>query len=82
MSTLVKKPIQVYLEAQQLASLRALAKQRRVSMAALMRESVDLLLAQIPVKDDPLMAIVALGDAGASDLAERHDDYLAEEYAQ
>lgn len=82
MGTLVKKTIQVYLEAQQLASLRALAEQRQVSIAALMRESVDLLLAQIPVEEDPLMAIVALGDAGESDLAERHDDYLAEGYDQ
>lgn len=82
MSTLTKKPLQVYLEAKQLEMLRTLAEQRDVSMAALIREGVDLVLAQIPVESDPLMKIIALGDAGVDDLAENHDDYLAEAYEE
>jgi len=76
MATLTKRPIQVYLEERQDRALRALAKAQQVSIAELIRRSVDLLLAELPIEDDPAMRIVGLGDSGLGDLAENHDKYL------
>jgi len=77
MRTLTKKPIQVYLEFDQDQVLRALAQRLQVSMAELIRRSVDLFLAELPVEDDPAMRIVGLG-SGPPDLARNHDLYLIE----
>ena len=78
MTTLTKKPIQVYLERNQDRALRALAKRRGVSIAELIRRSVDKYLAALPVEDDPALQIMGLGRSGLGDLAERHDEYLVE----
>jgi hypothetical protein len=75
MSTLTKRPIQVYLEERQDRILRALAESKKVSIAELIRRSVDRYLEELPLEDDPAMKIVGLGE-GPSDLAERHDTYL------
>lgn len=77
MTTLTKRPIQVYLEEHQDRALRAVAEAQNVSIAELVRRSVDLLLAQLPIEDDPAMKIVGLGHSGIGDLAEKHDEYLA-----
>jgi len=77
MRTLTKKPIQVYLEVDQEEALRALAQRLRVSMAELIRRSIDRFLAELPIEDDPAMRLVGLG-SGPSDLAEDHDRYLIE----
>lgn len=77
MTTLTKRPIQVYLEERQDRALRALAGAQQVSIAELIRRSVDLLLEELPIEDDPAMKIVGLGDSGIGDLAEKHDEYLA-----
>lgn len=79
MGTLTKKPIQVYLEPRQLGALRWLAEKRGVSIAELIRQSVDCYLAQLPPEDDPLWGIIGLGKSGLGDLAERHDYYIYEE---
>jgi hypothetical protein len=81
MGTLTRKPIQVYLRPEQLDVLRYLAARREVSIAHLVREGVDCLLANIPVEEDPLLDIIGLVEGGPSDVSERHDDYLAEMYA-
>ncbi|MBI2321519.1 MAG: ribbon-helix-helix domain-containing protein [Chloroflexi bacterium] len=78
MRTLAKKPLQVYLRPEQLAALRALAERRGVSLAELVRQGVDRLLADLPVEEDPLWDIVGLFDSGVGDLAEKHDEYLAQ----
>ena len=80
MRTLTKKPIQVYLEERQLGTLRWLAEKRGVSVAELVRQSVDCYLLQLPSEDDPLWGIIGIGLGGPPDLAERHDDYLVEEF--
>lgn len=78
MRTLTKKPLQIYLRPKQLAALRALAERRGVSLAELVRQGVDRLLADLPVEEDPLWDIVGLFDSGVGDLAEKHDEYLAQ----
>ncbi len=57
----LKKPLQVYLDQDQLNALRYQADQKGESMAHIIRESVALYLAQIPVEEDPIMNISALG---------------------
>lgn len=73
-----KKPLQIYLREDQLEALRTVAERRGESIAALVREGVDLLLEGLPPEEDPLLDLVGLFDSGAGDLAERHDQYLAE----
>ena len=73
---LTKERLQIYLDSDQLASLRNLSKARDMSIAALIRSAVNDWLAKQPVEDDPLLHIMGIGDSGLGDLAERHDDYL------
>ena len=73
-----KKPLQIYLRQDQLEALRTVAERRGESIAALVREGVDLLVEGLPPEEDPLLDLVGLFDSGAGDLAERHDQYLAE----
>ena len=72
-----KKPFQLYLREEQLTALRRLARQRNVSVAELVRQSVDQLLAETPLEEEPLWELVGIGASGAGDLAEKHDTYLA-----
>ena len=80
--TLAMKPIQVYLRQDQIDPLRPEAKRRGVSLAELVRQGVDRLLEEAPVEEDPLWKIVGIMDSGVGDLAEKHDKYLTEIYAQ
>jgi hypothetical protein len=73
-----KKAVQVYLRPAQLEALRALARRRKVPMAELVRQGVDRVLADVPVEEDPLWQIVGTFDSGLGDLAEKHDEYLAQ----
>jgi len=73
-----KKPLQIYLREDQVEALRHVAQRRGESIAALVREGVDLLLEDLPPEEDPLLNLVGLFDSGAGDLAEKHDLYLAE----
>ena len=77
MSTLTMKPIQVYLAAEQVESLRSVAERRKVSIAE-RSEGVDRILADVPAEEDPLWNIIGIMDGGPSDLAENHDKYIAE----
>lgn len=78
MSTLTKKPFQIYLREDQLSALRRIADERGTSIALLVRQSIDELIVSLPVAEDHLLDIVGLGDSGLGDLAENHDRYLAE----
>lgn len=73
-----KRPLQVYLRADQIDALRALAKRRGDSMAGLVREGVDNLLQEVPPEEDPLLEVVGLYDSGIGDLSEKHDEYIAQ----
>jgi hypothetical protein len=77
MSTLTKRPIQIYLEQEQDRALRALAQKLGVSIAELVRRSIDHYLAALPVEEDPALSIVGLGHSGVGDLAAEHDRYIA-----
>jgi len=77
MASLTKKPTQVYLRPEQVEPLRALARRRKVSVAELVRQGIDQVLAAVPPEEDPLLGIIGLvDDDGPTDMAEKHDDYL------
>jgi hypothetical protein len=72
---------QVYFSAEQHAALRRTAARDRVSMTELLRRLVDRhLLAKGGDRrgDEPYFTFVASGESGLADVAERHDEYLAE----
>lgn len=77
MNGIKKKSVQVYLRPEQLDALRTLATKQGLSVAELIRQGVDRLLAETPVEDDPLWDIVGMGNSGVGDLAVAHDRYLA-----
>jgi predicted DNA-binding protein len=77
MSTLTKRPIQIYLEQEQDRALRALSQKLGLSIAELVRRSIDHYLAELPVEEDPALSIVGLGHSGVGDLAAEHDRYIA-----
>jgi len=74
---LAKKPIQIYLEPAQDRSLRALSQREGISLAALIRRTIDHYLADLPVEEDPALQVIGLGRSGREDMASKHDDYLA-----
>lgn len=76
MKSLAEKPIQVYLEGKQDEVVRALAERQKISIAELIRRSLDWYLAELPVEDDPAMDIVGLVDTGPEDASEKHDEYI------
>lgn len=69
-------PFKVRIRPDQYERLRALARRRGVSVSSLVRDGVDKV-----IENDPLLDIIGLVEDGPSDLSERHDDYLAESYA-
>jgi hypothetical protein len=73
-----KKPIQIYLREDQEKALRIIAERRSESLAALVREGVDMLLEDLPPEEDSLLDIVGLYDSGRNDLSEKHDWYLVD----
>jgi len=79
MSVSYKKAFQLYLREEQIEALRYLAKKREVSIAELVRQSVDHFLEETPLEEEPLWDIVGIGSSNVGDLAEHHDAYLAQE---
>lgn len=76
MKTMKKKPIQIYIEPRQDDVLEALSKKRGISKAAIIRESLEKYLKELPVEKDPAMGLIGLGSSGKGDLSARHDRYL------
>lgn len=74
---------QVQLSQAQLGELRARAAREGVSVSVLVRRAIDDLLSK-PSDDVIARAIAFLqrGFKGPGDLAERHDEYLAEAYLE
>ena len=72
---------QVYLTAEQHAALRRAAERSGLSMTGELRRLIDRhLLAKgtsAALEREPVFDFVGIGESGDSDVAERHDDYLA-----
>jgi hypothetical protein len=79
MANLTKRPIQVYPEERQDRVLRRLAAEEGVSLSELIRRSVDLMIDQLPVEQDPAWKIMGLGNTATSDLGTHHDQHLMRE---
>jgi hypothetical protein len=77
MRALAKKPIQIYLEPAQDKALRILARRKGISLAELIRRTIDHYLAELPVEEDPALRVIGLGRSGRGDMASKHDDYFA-----
>lgn len=77
MNSLKKKPIQIYIEPRQDNILAVISKNRGVSKAAIIRESLEKFLKELPVEKDPALRIIGLGSSGKTDISEKHDKYLA-----
>lgn len=76
---------QIQLPEQQVSTLKRLAMQQHVSMAELIRRAVDLFTTSPDadnLQERRQRALAAAGrfHSGCSDVAERHDDYLAEAF--
>jgi hypothetical protein len=74
---------QVQLTEEQARALRNLASARQVSVAALIRQSVDTLIrssGEIDIEERRRRAIAAAGRfrSGASDVSAKHDEHLAD----
>ena len=72
--------IQLHLTEGQDRRLRALARSRRTTRAALLREGVELVLQQGgATEDDPLLLLIGqAGAGGIPDASETHDRLLGE----
>ena len=82
MAALTKKPLQIYLRVDQERTLRALAEQEGVSLAELIRRSIDWYVnANLPAENDPSLGIIALGHSGQPGLSKLHDKVVAREAA-
>jgi len=74
---------QIQLTEKQAEALHRIARQRRVSVAHLVREGVDRVLAQPqPVDREELvrraLSVVGKFHSGLTDVARNHDDYFVE----
>ena len=76
---------QIQLTERQTQCLKALAKERGVSMAKLIRQSVDALLESPETTEREerkrrALSIIGMFRSDVSDLSTNHDEYLAEAY--
>jgi metal-responsive CopG/Arc/MetJ family transcriptional regulator len=70
---------QIYLEPELAESLDRIARRRGTSRADLIRHAARRLVdEELPPEDDPVFGIIGMVQSDATDVAERHDDYLAE----
>ncbi len=77
---------QIQLTEKQAKRLRSLAKNKKVSIAELIRQGVDLLLRNssvLDVEERKKNAIQAIGrfSSGTRDISEKHDKYLDEAFS-
>lgn len=78
---------QIQLTEEQSTKLRQLAEQENVSVAELIRRSVDHYLQKQrsfseEERKQRLLSVIGIGDSGVTDLGISHDRYLAEIYAE
>jgi Arc/MetJ-type ribon-helix-helix transcriptional regulator len=77
--------IQVSLTDDQDRALRDVARLRRSSISALIREGIDHVLepdlADRSAALERARAVLGAFDSGCTDISERHDDYLADAFA-
>ena len=79
---------QIQLTERQARELRRIAAKEGVSMAEIIRRAVDAKIrggtGEVPWEERVRRAQAAMGKfrSGLKDVAERHDDYLAEEYGK
>ena len=76
---------QIQLTERQTQRLKALAKERGVSMAELIRQSIDVLLDSPETIDREerkrrALSIIGMFPSDVADLSVNHDDYLADAY--
>ncbi len=72
---------QIQLSEEQAEGLRRLAAERRISMAAVVREAVDRLLGaagDTQIGAERVLALAGKYSSGTGDVSEKHDDYFAE----
>ena len=74
-----RHPLQIYLDDRQDQFLRRLAKERNASISELVREGIDLLLAKLPIEEDPAYKLVGLGATKTRHVADQHDEYIVDE---
>lgn len=81
-SKTVREPIQVYLTKEERALLDRLAEETGVSRAEVLRRGIRSFAAEQAGGSSPFFNFLLSlqGDDWPADLAERHDDYLAEAY--
>lgn len=78
----MKERAQIQFEPEQAATLRERAAAEGRSIAAIVRDAVTAYLDR-PEREGAVERLLAAGGrfrSGAGDAAERHDDYLAEDY--
>jgi hypothetical protein len=78
---------QIQLTEEQSTNLRQLAEQENVSVAELIRRSVDHYLQtrrglSEEERKQRLLSVIGIGNSGVTDLGVNHDKYLAEIYAE
>ena len=72
------KPLQIYLQPDQDRVLRAVAEREHVSLAELIRRSIDCYLTDIlPPETDPSLGLIGLGHSQRPDLSISHDELVA-----
>jgi hypothetical protein len=78
---------QIQLTEEQSTNLRHLAEQENISVAELIRRSVDQYLQKRggfseEERKKRLLSVIGIGDSGVTDLGKSHDKYLAKIYAE
>lgn len=73
---------QIQLTEEQASALKRLAAERGVSMATLVREGVDRVVAQDDWQARRQRALASIGKyrSGYTDISQNHDEYLAEDF--
>jgi Arc/MetJ-type ribon-helix-helix transcriptional regulator len=74
---------QIQLSEEQIDALRRLSGERRQSMAELIRESLDAMLAQADhaLRAQRFLKAAGKYSSGLGDVSVAHDDYLGEDFA-
>ena len=78
---------QIQLPEEQYRILKEIALEKSVSMAEIIRESIEIYIRSAPYsiledKYQRALDIIAITSSGVTDLSTNHDDYLAEVYEE